>query len=261
MHRTPTKKIILVVVDVASFINDNMNRSFALLELEMETKDRHSSLSCGSGGAEQSTVCEYDDITSVDNCPKRSTVHDRNLHSHEDFFRDDSENVALGYDAPHKQREDGRAPLPGSSSVTRRGIDRSSLGRQIAARLLFPDSEEREEGQRENQLGRDLGLNGIRIAGSLGETDTISVHERVSRRQFDAADMVDSGETSGGVEEVETRDRIVEEYDSQDSHESADAIGAGEEHEATASPRASEEHETTASPRAAAEHEPAASPE
>ncbi|KAL3686264.1 hypothetical protein R1sor_008838 [Riccia sorocarpa] len=70
-------------------------------------------------GAE-STVSKYDDITSVDNGPKRSTIQDLNLRSHEDFFRADSENVTLGYDAPRKQREEERAPQIGSSSVTRR---------------------------------------------------------------------------------------------------------------------------------------------
>ncbi|KAL3684207.1 hypothetical protein R1sor_002229 [Riccia sorocarpa] len=197
------------------------------------------------------TVPDGDDISTGGNGGKNCQVGDHIARSHEEFFQEDTDRISLGF-------EERRAPQEGSSSATRKGVKRRSLGSSVATRLF-----EGEEGW--DVEGRVRSVGAIRLRSSV---DTImrSVglgsekqppnfppqegHERSSTIELDAAKSgeamaetadwssgPDEGETSGGQDVVGGSSGHEESLDSRHSQEPEASPHREGSNPAAASPR------------------------
>ncbi|KAL3698470.1 hypothetical protein R1sor_012546 [Riccia sorocarpa] len=148
------------------------------------------------------TVPDGDDISTGGNGGENCQVGDHIARSHEEFFQEDTDRISLGF-------EERRAPQEGSSSATRKGVKRRSLGSSVATRLF-----EGEEGW--DVEGRVRSVGAIRLGSSV-DTNVGSVglglekppnfppqegHERSSTIELDAAKsgeaMAETAEWSSG---------------------------------------------------------------
>ncbi|KAL3678023.1 hypothetical protein R1sor_020979 [Riccia sorocarpa] len=86
-------------------------------------------LSERDGGDVEKTVPDGDDITLGGNGREKCQVGDHITRSHEEFFQENTDRISLGF-------EGRRAPQEGSSSASRKGVKRRSLGSSVATRLF-----------------------------------------------------------------------------------------------------------------------------
>ncbi|KAL3675191.1 hypothetical protein R1sor_025139 [Riccia sorocarpa] len=95
----------------------------------VQKKDVGEVLKKRDGEDVEKTVPDGDDITTGGNGREKCQVGNHIARSHEEFFQEDTDRISLGF-------EGRRAPQEGSSSASRKGVKRRSLGSSVVTRLF-----------------------------------------------------------------------------------------------------------------------------
>ncbi|KAL3686290.1 hypothetical protein R1sor_008864 [Riccia sorocarpa] len=146
------------------------------------------------------------------------SVGEHIAHSHQNFFRDNSGKLSLGFDSPNVEVGKETAPQGGSSSVTRKAMKRTSLGSSVA-KSLFPEDEDswdivgRERFAADNRLGSSVEViaNSVRAESTGREeksepregAESITTSELgAERNPKKMTSVAEPGEDDGGEEQT-----------------------------------------------------------
>ncbi|KAL3683633.1 hypothetical protein R1sor_001655 [Riccia sorocarpa] len=193
---------------------------------------------------------------------ERRGVGEHIAHSHQNYFRDISGKLSLGFDSGDVEVGKGRTPQGGSSSVSRKVMKRTSFGRSVAKSLFHEDDDGwdivgRERSVADYQLGSSVEptANSVRAESAGGKekseprggVESITISElgfgRNSKKMSSVGEF-SSGEDDGGDEQTSLGRSSSGEPDAA----AASLVSRGSPGDATASPQSYGKEPAAATP-------------